>query len=100
MLYQEKVPGGKLVCMEIWPSQDGSAASKVKITGDFFLHPEDSITDIENSLVGLSLACSQNELTNKIQNSLNKNNAQLIGVTPEQLAEIFLKTTMQAEVSK
>ncbi len=90
MRYEEKVPGGKLVCIEIWPSSD-KTVSKIKITGDFFLHPEDCITEIEKSLVGLSLDSSQLDLTKILESILTRNNAQLIGVTPEQLADLFNK---------
>ena len=102
MLYQEKVPGGKLVCVEIWPA--GEKVEKIKITGDFFLHPEDSITEIEKSLTGVSISLDNSQLESQkekiksiIEDALARNNAQLIGVTPEQLADLFFKAVAQGK---
>ncbi len=48
-----KVPGGKLLRIEAELS--GSTIEKVKIHGDFFLHPEEAIFGIEASLAGMDI---------------------------------------------
>ena len=85
MRCEEKVSGGKLVCIEV--TTDEGKVSSVKITGDFFLHPEDRITAIERSLVGIGMAQEESTIAEKISDALG--DAQLIGATPEDLARIF-----------
>lgn len=92
MRAEEKVKGGKLVCIEVWA--EGGTASKVKITGDFFLHPEDAIDALERSLVGVDLARArlpggESEIAARLGDALGR--AELIGASPEDLARIFRK---------
>ncbi|MFH0737245.1 MAG: biotin--protein ligase [Candidatus Micrarchaeota archaeon] len=83
----EKVPGGKLVCIEA-EVQEGKTTI-VKITGDFFLHPEDAIDGLERSLLDLKAGSSESEISEKIKESLARSGALLIGASPEDLARIF-----------
>lgn len=46
---ESKVPGGKLVRIKV-DCFDGAIRS-VRIEGDFFVHPEEGIADLESSLV-------------------------------------------------
>ncbi|MDD5171765.1 MAG: lipoate protein ligase C-terminal domain-containing protein [Candidatus ainarchaeum sp.] len=89
MRCEEKVKGGKLVCIEIVP-KDGKAA-KVRITGDFFLHPEDSINALEQSLEGVDLTSGEDEIAARLKKALGQ--AQLIGASPEDLARIFKRAS-------
>lgn len=59
--------------------------SYIMITGDFFLHPETLLTEIESSLIGMSL--DEEELTALIMKTLDRENANLIGATPRDLAK-------------
>ncbi len=43
----------KLLKVHLW--HDGSRVQKVQIHGDFFLHPEEKITDLENRLQEVAL---------------------------------------------
>ncbi len=45
-----KVPGGKLLVAET-EVKDG-VLTTVKVTGDFFMHPEEAINDLEEALRG------------------------------------------------
>ena len=45
-----KVPGGKLVKVKLDVSS--GKINQVRILGDFFLHPEETILTIEDSLIG------------------------------------------------
>jgi lipoate-protein ligase A len=83
----EKIPNGKLVVMDATFS-DGMI-THMKITGDFFLHPEDTIENIEKAFVGNSVSISDDELSVKLQRVLK--DAVLIGVTVEDLVRLFKK---------
>jgi lipoate-protein ligase A len=87
MRHEEKVPNGKLVCFSV-DAEDGRV-TKVRVTGDFFLHPEDSIDKVEESLVGTSTEITEEEAVGKIRAALE--GAQLIGATAEDFARIFRK---------
>jgi lipoate-protein ligase A len=60
--------------------------TKIKITGDFFLHPECVLDDIERSVCGLKKDVGLDALVNKIQKTVNDHDAQMIGVSSESLA--------------
>ena len=49
-----KVPGGKLLKASV--ESDGAVIRKVRICGDFFIHPEDSIERLEAALKGAARA--------------------------------------------
>lgn len=81
---EQKVPGGKLVSVKI---EHTRKIKKVQILGDFFLHPEDTIYKMEKALVGTSVSASEDEIAGKMAKVLAMSNAELIGVTPEAIAE-------------
>ena len=87
MRSQEKIPGGKLVAIEVWAS--GGAVSRAKITGDFFLHPEEAIERAEDSLVGIPLPAQETEVAGRLRAALG--DAQLLGASPEDFARLFMK---------
>jgi lipoate-protein ligase A len=87
MKSEEKVQGGKLVCIEVW-TEDGKVG-KLRITGDFFLHPEDVIDALERALVGAPLTVSEGEAAAMFGKALG--DAQLIGASCDDLARIFKK---------
>ncbi len=81
-----KVPGGKLVKVELAVS--GQSIAHVRITGDFFLHPEDTILDIERDLQGVPL--DHGAIRSQVERTLEKKGAQFIGATPDALARAVL----------
>ncbi len=85
MRCEEKVPGGKLVCLELW--QEGGRITRALISGDFFLHPEERISDLESSLAGLPLSASEGEIASRLKAALG--GALLIGFSPEDIARMF-----------
>lgn len=87
MRCEEKISGGKLVCIELWA--EGGRVSRAQITGDFFLHPEERISELEGSLKGLPLSASEGEVAARLRGALG--GAVLIGVSPEDLARMFVK---------
>ena len=48
-----KIPGGKLLCAETEVS--GGKLSRIKVYGDFFMHPETAIEDLEAHLTGIGI---------------------------------------------
>lgn len=48
-----KVPGGKLIRMHVIYS--GDVLREVRINGDFFLHPEEALEELEDSLKDRSM---------------------------------------------
>ncbi len=81
---EQKVPGGKMVSVRL---VYGPKIKNVQILGDFFLHPEDALPMIEKALVGTSPRAKKDEISGKIAKVLAMNNAELIGVTPDAIAE-------------
>lgn len=76
-----KVPGGKLLRVEV--EHEAGVVKRVKLTGDFFLYPEDAIGEIERSLVG----CEVNEIAERVDNIASRGQAQLIGFTPQDVQD-------------
>ena len=83
-----KVPGGKLIKVKLGVSSD--TIKLVRILGDFFLHPEETILVIEESLIGSKK--DENTIVKTIEQILNDSDATLIGAT----AADFSKTIMKA----
>lgn len=87
-----KIPGGKLVKVKL--SIASGKIDQVRIMGDFFLHPEETIHVIEDSLIGCEE--DENSITRIIDQVLNNLDATLIGAA----ASDFSKTILMAWKSK
>jgi lipoate---protein ligase len=77
-----KAPNGKLLRIKAVVTEE-SIIEKITITGDFFLHPERLITDMEKSLAGKRV----DDISNELNRVLEKNNGKLIGCTPHDIEE-------------
>jgi len=84
-LAKQKVREGKIVKVEI---EYDESIKKLKITGDFFLHPEDVLDEIEKSMFGLEKGASVEAIASKIQSIMIAHDARMIGVSPESLAQV------------
>lgn len=78
-----KVKGGKLIKVQL--SERDGKIEKIKITGDFFLHPEDFIEDVEKTLIGKPL--EESYLADFIKELMNKKRVILLGASPTDLAK-------------
>ena len=87
-----KIPGGKLVKVKL--SIASGKIDQVRILGDFFLHPEETIRTIEDSLIGFQE--DKNSIEKAITQVLKDSDATLIGAT----AADFSNTIMMAWKSK
>jgi lipoate-protein ligase A len=85
MMAEEKIAGGKLVCVEVEAVR--GRIIRVKITGDFFIHPEDAISGLENALRGASINTSESEAESIL--AANLGNATLVGMSCHDLARLF-----------
>lgn len=81
-----KVEGGKLVKAKVF--MDDDRIGKVKITGDFFLYPEEFLEELEEALVGSLL--DEPSLAKFIKSLAERKNATLLGVSPEDLAKCIV----------
>ena len=87
MRCEEKIPDGKMIAIEVWAS--GSVVSRAKITGDFFLHPEEMIARLEGALVGIPLSAAEAEVADRIRAALG--GSELIGASADDFARIFVR---------
>lgn len=83
----KKIPGGKLVRVDVKFTPD--RLERVKITGDFFLNPDDLLTEMESYLAGAALPLSKPQLVSDLQALLDKQGAILIGFSPQDLVDIL-----------
>ncbi|HLD85626.1 MAG TPA: lipoate protein ligase C-terminal domain-containing protein [archaeon] len=79
----KKIPGGKLLELE-W-ELDGDAIKHIRITGDFFAHPEWCIEEIEKALVGVNVSDAQI----KVDEQMIQKNFQIIGFSSSDLQSIL-----------
>jgi len=83
-----KVKGGKLIKVQLF--KKGDEIEKIKITGDFFLYPEELIEELEEALTGCLL--NESDLTTLVKTLVEKREATLLGASPED----FVKCVMMA----
>jgi lipoate-protein ligase A len=74
-----KVPQGKMLRIEA--DIDGSIIKEIKITGDFFIHPEEAIIEIEDFLTGKSLS----DIGQALAGFLDEKSIRIIGFNPSDL---------------
>ncbi len=81
-----KVAGGKLVRVQL--SKKDGQIKQVKITGDFFLHPETFIENLEEAIVGYPI--DEKKLAAFMRSLLETRGAVLLGVSPEDFARCIV----------
>ena len=82
----EKVPGGKLVRIK---ADYGAIINKIQITGDFFLHPEDTIEQLEESVRGAGIPVDSLALQQKIDAVITSKKITLIGITSADISRLI-----------
>ncbi len=85
---ETKVPGGKLVRLK---ADVDEVVRSVRISGDFFLHPEEAIECIEEALIGLPRYVGRDELLSRIENVCRIHKVTMIGVTSDAIADLLLE---------
>ena len=80
-----KIPGGKLIRVKF--SKREGKISNIMISGDFFLHPEDGIEELERRLTGTKIDLKT--LKDIIKNFFREEYV-LIGVKPDDITRVIL----------
>lgn len=95
MIYEatKKVSGGKLLRVHI---EGNRKIEKITITGDFFLHPEEALPMIEQSLTGKSFDTSIENYAEDISEVLYQAEANFVGVSPQDIAETIYQAVHTA----
>ncbi|MDP6704098.1 MAG: lipoate protein ligase C-terminal domain-containing protein [archaeon] len=93
MKKQFKVAGGKLLKASF--SVDEGKLKDVKITGDFFLYPEEAIEGLILSLNDIEF--EESIIEKAVSVYLKDNNAEFVGASPNDVAKLF---TQEVEDSK
>jgi len=86
-----KATGGKLlrVRLKVVAAMDGTLViQSVKITGDFFMHPEEAIEDLERLLTGV--AFDEAALRARVQ-AFFAGDVQVVGADVEDFVHVLLK---------
>lgn len=78
-----KVPGGKLVVVDLAVAERRIAA--VQVSGDFFLEPATALDAIDAALLGLPADAGEDALAAAVNAALDPD-AQLYGITPAGVA--------------
>lgn len=78
-----KVPGGKLLAAEV--EVHDSALVRVKLVGDFFMHPEEAIMGLEEVLTGSPLE----EIEERVESFFGEEGITLYGVAPGDFVKVI-----------
>ena len=76
-----KVPDGKL--LKLFFEDNGGIITSLKITGDFFMYPEENIEILERALIGEKLDAAT--LRAKIEDFLTHNKTKFYGIDADSL---------------
>jgi lipoate-protein ligase A len=84
-----KIPGGKLLVAET-EVKDGVLIT-VKVMGDFFMHPEEAINDLEEALRGIQVS----KIDETVGAFFGENEITLFGISEKDFAHV-LKLTLES----
>ena len=77
---------GKMVEINLAYNKESKLIQSIKITGDFFIYPEESIENLEKNLCGVKL--EKEDLKSSIQSSLN--DSQVFGFDVDSLVKVIV----------
>lgn len=83
---EEKIAGGKLVRVSV---EHAGSKAKVTITGDFFIHPEDSLFLIEGLLSGLDRDVAPEIVESTLSRAVIDNGIDMIGIDEKTIARLY-----------
>jgi lipoate---protein ligase len=84
---QKKVPDGKLVRIDAVCEQH--TISNIRISGDFFVHPEEALFTIERELDNLRMTGQEEDLRDKVGSAVAASGGVLIGFGVEDLVQLL-----------
>lgn len=85
---EEKIPGGKLLRVKV---VFDSSLNSVQISGDFFIHPEEAVYNIEDGLCGIGADMDENIVAHMISGIAKSGRIEMIGVSPADIARLLKK---------
>ena len=94
--FDYKVPNGKLLRLNI--NFSDNKIKEIKLCGDFFMHPEEAVSDIENSLIGSAI--EKDSIIKKVSEVVKEKNAALFGINAEAIADAIIAAHGRCEDGK
>ncbi len=82
-----KENGEKL--LRLFLMEEGGIIDSVKLTGDFFLYPEEGVDAIERSLAGVP--CREKEIVDAVITAMKENSIEMVGLSPQSIARAILQ---------
>ena len=83
-----KIPRGKLLKIDLNYDENNNLIKNIRITGDFFAHPEESMEILEKKLKNTVL--DKHVLLKKTHEILDENHVQLVGLNAEEIVKAIL----------
>ena len=83
---RRKVPGGKLLAVRL--EHDGRTVTGAELSGDFFLHPEEFITYLEEALIGVPVTIPEDQLASRIGEAMERRKITAVGFAPRDLSSL------------
>jgi len=81
---------GKMLCLDV---TFADRIESLKITGDFFLHPEETLDQIVTELTGVAVPIQKDVLIRKTRYILESNEAEIIGITVDDIINLLEEVT-------
>jgi lipoate-protein ligase A len=81
------VPGGKLVRIDA--VCEGQVISDIRISGDFFVHPEEALFSIERGLDEMRLNGNEGDMAERVGLAVSAAGATLIGFGAGDIADLL-----------
>ncbi|MFH0970322.1 MAG: hypothetical protein V1776_02570 [Candidatus Diapherotrites archaeon] len=88
-----KVPKGKLLRLSL--EYDTTILHHCKMCGDFFIHPEETIHEMEHALYRLPVEASESRIRELLDRAVERKGAQLIGINTESIAKLIHEAIVQ-----
>ena len=88
-----KIPNGKLVRISL--DYDTATLQRAKICGDFFIHPEETIEEMEFVLRHLPVEAGEERIKRVLDAVVLTKNAQLIGIDTQSVAKLIHEAIYQ-----
>lgn len=80
---EHKTPGGKLVVIDLDRVDD--RLRNVEVSGDFFLYPDDVLTEITGALEGLDATLDEEAIAEHVRRAIPPG-AEVLGTSPQGIA--------------
>ncbi|MCC6312982.1 MAG: biotin--protein ligase [Thermomicrobiales bacterium] len=92
-----KTPGGKLIAVDFVVVD--AKLTDVRVTGDFFLYPDEALDDITGSLEGVSVEATESELAERVRIAMRRG-AELVGSSPEAIGTAVRRALKAEEIDR